>query len=57
MGISARREPDQGQPEEDSDHGQQSGSDDVPKQPPNVGVSGLNAQGPLPADDIDTMSA
>jgi hypothetical protein len=44
MGISARREPDQGQPEEDGDHGQQSGSDDVPKQLPTVWVSGLNAQ-------------
>ena len=44
MGIDARREPDQGQPEKDGDHGQKGGSDEVPKQRPAVGVFGLKAQ-------------
>jgi hypothetical protein len=56
MGVDARRKPNQGQPESDGDHGQKSGGDEVPKQLPAVGVSGLKAQWLLPAIDIVTAS-
>jgi len=44
MGVGARPKPDQGQPENDGDHGQQSGGEEVPKQLPAVRVSGVKAQ-------------
>jgi hypothetical protein len=57
MGIDTRREPDQGEPEESGDFGQESCGDEVPKQLPAVGICGVRAQRQLPAIDIVSASA
>jgi hypothetical protein len=57
MGISTGRKPDQGEPEDGGDFGQEGGSDEVPKQLPAVGISGVKAQWQLPAIDIVSASA
>jgi hypothetical protein len=56
MGISTGRKPDQGEPEDGGDFGQEGGSDEVPKQLPAVGISGVKAQWQLPAIDIVSAS-
>jgi hypothetical protein len=57
MGIDTRREPDQGEPEQSGDFGQESCGDEVPKQLPAVGICGVRAQRQLPAIDIVSASA
>jgi hypothetical protein len=57
MGISTRRKPDQGEPEGGGHFGQEGGGDEMPKQLPAVGISGVKTQWQLPAIDIVSASA